>query len=154
MVGEMKRIFCLLCLLTCVGASHAATMCVPDLSTCESCTPVSTSGSQYVVNCCGVDVSGVALFWYGNASVVPSSVSVDSVNAKYRAYLFVACYMVSPFAAPYMHIVSLNLASCVISSYDYVDIADLCMNSFKIKCALTECVDTVGCSSQSFGGAD
>lgn len=154
MVGEMKKIFCLLYLLTCVGASHAATMCVPDLSTCESCAPVSTSGSQYVVNCCGVDVSGVALFWYAPTSVVPSSVSVDSVNVTYRDYLFVACYMVSPFAAPYMHIVSLNLASCVISAYKNVDIADLCMNSFKIKCALTECVDSVGCSSQSLGGAD
>ncbi len=51
----------MLCLLTCVGASHAATMCVPDfgLSTCESCSGFTgLGGGIWYASCCGVDVYG------------------------------------------------------------------------------------------------
>ena len=61
MVGEMTKIFCLLCILFSIGVSDAATMCVPDLSTCNSCTDGTYNGIEWKATCCGVEVSGVAV---------------------------------------------------------------------------------------------
>lgn len=108
----MKRIFCLLCLLTCVGASHAATMCVPDLSTCESCTDfeelVGTSSNVLgKANCCGVPV---VLLWgyYQSASIEKRSFGLSRYEGVYHsvgAMGFDVCMMVSPFVAPYAVVV-------------------------------------------------
>lgn len=107
MVGEMKKIFCLLCLLFCIGVSQAATMCVPDLSTCESCTDFEVlSGAGNVLgkaNCCGVPV---VLLWGGRHSVYNENRSFDlskysDVDHSVGAVGFNVCMIVSPFVAPY-----------------------------------------------------
>ncbi len=138
MVGEMKKIFCLLCLLTCVGASHAATMCVPDLSTCESCTDfeelVYTVGLVGKANCCGISV---VLLWgkYGYATVMDRSLNVPSfgsVSHGLEGMGFDVCMMVSPFVAPYAVVVGHGFASGVSACAGFIP-----------RCAFTYCDEKV-----------
>lgn len=138
MVGEMKKIFCLLCLLTCVGASHAATMCVPDLSTCESCTDFEVLSGTYDLfgkaNCCGVPV---VLLWGSHISSTAMKRSLDvsslqRVSHATGAMGFNVCMMVSPFVAPYVVVMEHGLASGV----------DACAG-FIPRCAFTYCDEKV-----------
>lgn len=56
----MKKVLFFLAL--CIGSSaNAATMCTPDLSTCESCTDGTYSGVSWTATCCGVTVSGIGV---------------------------------------------------------------------------------------------
>ena len=57
----MKFLFAVLLMFFCVSV-NAATMCVPDLSTCESCTSFVVEGSKWSAVCCGVETRGY-LFW-------------------------------------------------------------------------------------------
>lgn len=113
----MKKIFCLLFLLTCVGASHAATMCVPDfgLSTCESCTGFrELRDSIWYASCCGVGVYGVYFPMHGDFSTKRSVLTnkndgadvVDLAGGQNRNF----CLMLTPVVAPYMVQVSYNFA--------------------------------------------
>lgn len=147
----MKRIFCLLCLLTCVGASHAATMCVPDLSTCESCTDYERLLGPYGVllkaNCCGVPV---VLVWVGYSSNETENRSFDLSRHIYLIYKpgggygLNVCMMVSPFVAPYGVVFDgpLTVVEC---------------ERFIPRCAFTYCDEVVewdGYDGGGGGGAD
>lgn len=131
----MKKIFCLLCLLTCVGASHAATMCVPDLSTCDSCTDLEVfSDTLGKANCCGVSV---VLLWgrYGFSIVMNRSSDVyilGKVSHETGAMGFDVCMMVAPFVAPYAVVVGYGLASGVNACAGFIP-----------RCAFTYCDERV-----------
>lgn len=139
MVGEMKKIFCLLCLLFCVEVSQAATMCVPDLSTCESCTDFEElSGAGNVLgraNCCGVPV---VLLWgafYSSSDSMDRSFSMSLYEYVFHsagAMSFDVCMMVAPFVAPYAVVVGHGLAAGV----------DACAG-FIPRCAFTYCDEKV-----------
>lgn len=138
MVGEMKRIFCLLCLLTCVGASHAATMCVPDLSTCESCTDLELlAGTDHVLgkaNCCGVPV--VLLWgWSHRSSTENRSFDLSNYSTVHHSIggnVFNVCMMVAPFVAPYAVVVGYGVASGVSGCAGFIP-----------RCAFTYCDEKV-----------
>lgn len=159
----MKKTCCLLGMLGVFCEANAATMCVPDLSTCESCVPVSASGSQWTVNCCGVDVSGIALFYPLLATRVLRIQSVDLEFADQFPIEFqnyVACYMTYPFTAPNYYLVSRyfdldGVSTCSVDGYIGIDIAELCMNNFKVDSALGYgSIDWVNCSSVYTGGSN
>ena len=133
----MKKIFMFVGLF-CVSA-HAATMCVPDLSTCESCDRVSSSGSQWVADCCGVRVSGIGFFITDNLSLytqsVPQTIEITiSSPASYYGYAYVACLMTSPFVPKFYH---------VPYQAQYGSIGDgvggVCSEDFNPKCAISGC---------------
>lgn len=107
----MKKIFCLLCLLTCVCASHAATMCVPDLSTCESCTDGTYEGITWTATCCGVKVSGVTVVIGDAASFVGASYNIknDARRELFNTYdkdsQWCGCLMLQPVVAEHVTVV-------------------------------------------------
>ncbi len=127
----MKRYF-LLFLLFGVSA-NAATMCVPDLSTCESCAAVSYSGTQWVANCCGVRVSGIG-FWLGDfvrpyTQSVPQSISYEQ---REDGQNYVCCLMTYPFVPDYYHVPILsNTRSSIVG--------DWCSRLFNPRCAIVGC---------------
>lgn len=58
----MRFLFSFLLLFICVSA-YAATMCVPDLSTCDSCSVnVGGGGVKWSATCCGVEIEGVMFY--------------------------------------------------------------------------------------------
>lgn len=149
----MKRIFCLLCLLTCVGVSHAATMCVSDLSTCESCTDFEElAGTGYVLgkaNCCGVPV---VLLWGAKPSYGYSENRSFDLSRYYDVFHtpgntgFDVCMMVAPFVAPYAVVVEHGgIASGVFACAGFIP-----------RCAFTYCDEAVelGSGDWGAGGAD
>lgn len=149
MVGEMKKIFCLLCLLTCVGVSHAATMCVPDLSTCESCTDGTYSGFTWSANCCGIPVSGVALPLLAPGS--SPTLSLDDAEAAAQiiggSSLSALCIMLKPVVASNGFI-----GKCIGHSPTPLKAAKLCAEFFIPKCVFTQCTGSFfSCGS---GGSD
>lgn len=151
MVGEMKRIFCLLCLLTCVGASHAATMCVPDLSTCESCTDGTYSGYTWSANCCGIPVSGVALP-YRPIDALSRTISLDDAEAAAQIIggsdLVTLCVMLKPVVASNGFVVR-----CLGPFPTLLTAAEECARYFIPKCVFSQCTSpyVLNCGS---GGAD
>ncbi len=152
MVGEMKKIFCLLCLLTCVGASHAATMCVPDLSTCESCTDFEVLDEGKIVwraNCCGVPVAG---FWgvrhVSDALKRSSSMEELAGLNLMESVGYNICVMLSPFVASYGVIVGWSGGVDVSRAYS--------CDGFIPRCAFTYCDEVVARPGGGVlsGGAD
>ncbi len=91
----MRVIIFFMCLMF-VGASWAATMCVPDLSACESCTGVVLEGSKWFATCCGVETNGY-LFAAGGVEK-GSSVHLVSTqpfsSVAEETYMFVMTYPV------------------------------------------------------------
>ena len=141
MVGKMKRIFCLLCLLTCVGASHAATMCVPDLSACESCTDATYKGITWTATCCGVEVSGIAVGMHAEyEQVVKRSVALTD-DSFIPGNWYCLCVMTSPVLAPYA--VAANNYCAESSANTYC--AYRCSWSFSPRCAFAECATEYYC---------
>lgn len=135
----MKRIFCLLCLLTCIGASHAATMCVPDLSTCESCTDFEVLDEGKIVwraNCCGVPVTG---FWgvYHVSGALERSYSMKGLaSLSFLDYVgHNICVMLSPFVASYGVVVGRSGVADGNRAYS--------CDGFIPRCAFTYCDEVV-----------
>ena len=133
----MRRSVCLLFVLMCGGA-NAATMCVPDLSTCTSCTNFSYSGMTWSANCCGVDVSGIAL-----EDIKSNSVSIAfnevSLPDPYGYYTYRhTCFMLHPFVMPYGYVVGCD-------SGLYMD-ASLC-GAIVPKCMFEKCPEKVVCDN-------
>ena len=140
MVGEMKKIFCLLCILFSIGVSDAATMCVPDLSTCNSCVSVTFSGTQWVADCCGVSVSGIGFFiadnYYSYTQSVPQTINIAVSNpANYLGYAYVACLMTSPVVPKFYHVPFL----VQYGSEAFDDVGEVCSYNFNPKCAISGC---------------
>ena len=133
----MKFLVVFLLLLVC-GPTRAATMCVPDLSTCESCTDFEDFGMiLWSANCCGVPVSG---FWLGYSS---NERSVDiakndliGAQLEYGGMGYNVCVMMSPIVAPY----AVNV------KHDWILNSSVC-KSFIPRCAMTYCDETVPKSS-------
>lgn len=152
MVGEMKRIFCLLCLLTCVGASHAATMCVPDLSTCESCTDGTYSGYTWSANCCGIPVSGVALP-YMLAAAVSLTVSLDDAEAAAEmiggSNVAALCVMLKPVVASNGFV-----GNCIGYPPTSLKAAEECARYFIPKCVFSQCTSPYVRTCGSGGGGN
>lgn len=97
----MRFLFALLLFMVCVPV-HAATMCVPDLSTCTSCSDFTYEGIEWSANCCGVYVRGfyvedVVDNTTPSHEVMMKDVQLFGSGNNYRAI----CFMVSPFVAPY-----------------------------------------------------
>lgn len=121
MVGKMKKTLCLLFVLFCVGGVHAATMCVPDLSTCTSCTDASYQGITWTANCCGVKVSGVTMLviggsWVGASYNIKNDARLELFNAygttSYTSWC--GCLMLKPVVAEHVTVVGYN--------YDHTDL--------------------------------
>ena len=138
----MRFLFALLLFMVCVPV-HAATMCVPDLSTCESCTPIS-SGALWVADCCGTRVSGVQIKsdFQGSASAYSGEASREFVDPyflvnsdRFETY----CIMTAPVFATYINFV--GCSNWVMSA------AGDCATDFKPKCALTYCDEIVTCNN-------
>lgn len=115
-------------------------MCVPDLSTCESCSDFSSSGIFWTANCCGVFVEGMYLINIGfpsSKSVPVKSLSSPSFVDGPPNYMYDVCFMVYPFVSEYA-----TIASCgsVVMGQDVNHCA-----SFLPKCALTYCSESPGC---------
>lgn len=127
----MKRIFLLFMFLG--TSANAATMCAPDLSTCESCTDGTYDGGYWTAECCGVQVSGVAFD-------APSEQLEDKQSQPLREFglpgasdgRYIACLMLSPIVAKYYHMP-------VISNRWRTSAGQICMENFKPVCALVEC---------------
>ena len=144
----MKKIFCLLFLLTCVGASHAATMCVPDLSTCESCTDGTYSGYTWSANCCGIPVSGVALP-YRIISGLSRTVSLDDAEAAAQnlgtSDFAALCVMLKPVVASNGFV-----GNCLGYPATLLKAAEECAGFFIPKCVFTQCTSFVGFGCWNF----
>ena len=146
-------------------------MCVPDLSTCESCSEVSYDNTgKWEADCCGVRVSGVA-FYTSYRSGMTNSLDVSLAlapdpSADKKAVS--VCLMTRPVVAPYFYLVT-NGSSCCIyvdSSMDYTMYHDgygtvasqNCASAFKPVCALSMCSDILNCDGDCkgwhMGGAD
>ena len=134
----MKRIFLLFMFLG--TSANAATMCAPDLSTCESCTDGTYDGITWTRNCCGTQVSGIAVGMEAKDGqyVKKSVVLTDEVFVPGR--WFCLCVMTSPIVAPYA--VAGN-TYCGINTVS--DCAVKCAARFSPKCAFTECTDEYYC---------
>ena len=148
----MKKIFCLLFLLTCVGASHAATMCVPDLSTCESCTDGTYSGYTWSANCCGIPVSGVALP-YRPTSAFSRTISLDDAEAAAEIVsadgLAALCVMLKPVVASNGFV-----GNCLWSAFTSLKAAEGCAGFFIPKCVFTQCTSPYIITCGSGGGGN
>lgn len=132
------RFFVVLLGMFVCGVANAATMCVPDLSTCTSCTNFSYSGMTWSANCCGVDVSGIALEDVGanSVSIAFNEVSLPSPNGY---YLFrQTCFVLHPFVMPYGYVVGCSAGA-------YMD-ASLC-GAIVPKCMVEKCPEKVVCDS-------
>lgn len=129
----MRILFSFLCCMV-VGAANAATMCVPDLSTCDSCSDFKTVGQMFwSANCCGVPVSGWWIGYNGNIrSVDIETLSAGDLNASVGGSGYNLCVMMSPFVAPY----AVNVVHSVLAA------SDDC-SGFIPKCAVTYCDETV-----------
>lgn len=141
----MRMWVCCVCVLVCATA-NAATMCVPDLSTCESCVPI-TRGVLWVADCCGTRVSGVEISsgyfggraWSGKASRNLTTDFYDLVNGDvFETY----CIMTAPVFAKYITFVGCSSATPAL--------AGNCAENFKPKCALTECDEIITCNNGSW----
>ena len=140
------KCFVFLVMLCVCGVANAATMCVPDLSTCESCTAVATDGILWTADCCGVRVSGVQIRFHniGNSNV--SSIDVKSMSFQGEAYyghVYTFCMMTQPVFAPYI-----NLVGCG----DSDGVSGDCASDFIPKCALTYCSDKIECKNVEGSG--
>lgn len=81
---------------------NAATMCVPDLSTCESCSDFTYEGMKWSANCCGVQVHGIVFAGYFSTHSVPKSTRLQDVNVENTDVVGVTyCLITSPFIAQY-----------------------------------------------------
>lgn len=128
------KCFVFLVMLCVCGVANAATMCVPDLSTCESCTDGTYDGYSWSANCCGVNVSGIG-FWVGNwvasyTQSVPQNISIEQRDEGGSGY--VACLMTSPFVSDYFHV---PILSYTMSSI----VGGWCSRLFNPKCAIVGC---------------
>lgn len=133
----MRLFIVLFVMFLCAGA-HAATMCVPDLSNCTSCTNFSYSGIKWSANCCGVRVSGIALddVAANNVSVPFEEVEVPIV---YGYYVFRhVCFVLSPFVMSYGYVVGCD-------TMQYTD-ASLC-GAIVPKCMVEKCSEKAVCNS-------
>ena len=132
------RFFVVLFVMTICTGTHAATMCVPDLSTCTSCTNFSYSGIQWTANCCGVDVSGIAL---DDVAADNISVSFDEIRfgSPYGYHVFRhVCFVLWPFVMPYGYVTVCD------ASYN-LD-ASLC-GAIVPKCMVEKCSEEVVCDN-------
>ena len=165
------RILCVLLLMFLCVPARAATMCVPDLSTCDSCTEVSSdSTGKWVADCCGVRVSGIAFYALYNLFVTESE-NNSMMFGGYDLSDFIGkklsvCFMTEPVVAPYFHLISnyeLNGSTCCVYCSSgtggcvYHDgfstnAAKICSKAFKPVCAYGKCSETLSCNSSSCGG--
>ena len=149
----MKKIFCLLCLLTCVCASHAATMCVPDfgLSTCESCTDGTYSGFTWSANCCGIHVSGVAFLY--KLSGVSLTISLDDAEPAAKdsggSDSASLCVMLKPVVASNGFV-----GNCLGLFPTSLKAAEDCAGYFIPKCVFTQCTSPVDRTCGSGGSSN
>lgn len=114
-------------------------MCVPDLSTCESCTnpEYNSVTSSWSVNCCDTKISGYVFTIFVNESPTYKSHSIgSSVSSGHVVY---ACMMTQPFVAPYMYVDSLGPDKCTSSAMTGQNLAKLCANNVQPKCFVTNC---------------
>ena len=115
---------------------RAATMCVPDLSTCESCTDGTYDGYSWSANCCGIPVSGVALPYLqtGGSSL---TISLDDTEAAARGIgsaMAALCVMLKPVVAS-----NGFLGRCIVPPYTSLKAAERCAEHFIPKCVFTQC---------------
>ena len=103
----MKK-FILLSVLLCGGA-NAATMCVPDLSACDSCGAVSNNLHTFYVNCCGVDVMGLGI---QNFNTTACGTSLNDPLFTVRTTGYCVCIMTWPIMATFAHVVPKGNESC------------------------------------------
>ena len=138
--GNMRFLFAVLLLLTCMPV-HAATMCVPDLSTCESCTDFDTIGELFwSANCCGVPVSGIWLAQGNNKrSIDINTLAQQNPNFGTGGMGYNTCIMLSPFIAPY----AVNV-ECSVLAYSYI------CDKFIPRCAMTSCNETIKCDYSGY----
>ena len=139
----MRFLFALLLFMVCVPV-RAATMCVPDLSTCESCTPVTSADGynnlhRWKANCCGIEVSGVGgigLFGSGLSALYVGDNDIDMGAVGGSLW----CLMLKPFVAPYINVPVWSWSGISYKAYN-------CESLFIPKCAVTYCsgeADMVG----------
>ena len=139
----MKKLFCFLGMFVAFCSANAATMCVPDLSACESCRDFSYSDAFWTANCCGVFVKGMYFITQGIAPSVKSA-PVERLfptgTALGASAEYDVCFMVYPFISEYA-----TIASC---GGVYLFSADVSRcASFSPKCALTYCSESSGCKN-------
>ena len=139
----MKKIFILLLFVLSCAPSFAATMCVPDFSTCSTCTPVSYSGLTWTADCCGVRVSGIAFMIPDDSPLVSKvqdfSTLLDELPSSNYSYYYYGCQMTAPIAAPYVYINSFGMHHCTYSEFGGKKLGEICMNNFQISCAFGAC---------------
>lgn len=129
------KCFVFLVMFCVCGVANAATMCVPDLSTCESCTGVKSIGQMFwSADCCGVPVSGVWMPVNGNnkRSVDIAELYLEHIIDGVGGSGYNFCVMLSPFIAPY----AVNV------KHYWVAGSDIC-SGFIPRCAVTYCDETV-----------
>ena len=127
----MKKVLFFLAL--CIGSSaNAATMCTPDLSTCESCTDGTYSGVSWTATCCGVTVSGIGVNIGSNAGLLSCAhFSYPTTNFS-EAYNHGACtcIMQKPVVATYWPIIYYGTISGVNIGLSYDSCAQACADEF------------------------
>lgn len=128
----MKRFLFVFALCVCSSA-NAATMCAPDLSTCESCTDGTYSGVSWTATCCGVTVSGIGVnigmyslyhmfcknFSYGNTRFTDGG---DQGACT--------CIMQEPVVAQFWPMIYYGTISGIDSGISYDSCAQACAENF------------------------
>ncbi len=148
----MKKVSVLLFLLFGMSA-NAATMCVPDLSTCDSCTGGAYSGLTWSATCCGVDVAGVVLptmvsgVLTGSLFRLEESSWLSTLCATSGNTTGVVCVMTKPF------FVQNGYVPVCVRGADFInEAAQKCAQYFRPKCVFSDCGVPPYCESS--GGAD
>ena len=124
----MRFLFVSLLMFFCVSV-NAATMCVPDLSTCESCRSFVLEGSKWSAVCCGVETRGYLFF--GTRDMLAGDSwrlalrQPPKNNITSDSYVFVMTY---PVVAEYGVVVCAGALS-----------------QMAPRCAFQECYGIIGC---------
>ncbi len=137
----MRFLIVLVGMFVCLGA-RAATMCMPDLSNCTSCTNFSYSGTVWSANCCGVDVSGIMIsnhidYNLGDLQYVSQSFDELGTFGSFGIFRH-TCFILWPFVLPYGYVVKCDSA--------YVDSIVSC-GAIIPKCMVEKCSDKVVCDN-------
>lgn len=146
-MGENMKFLSVVFLVFLCLSANAATMCVPDLSTCESCEPVTSADGynelhRWKANCCGIEVSGIGgtgLFGSYLSALYVGDNDIDMGDAGDSLW----CLMLKPFVAPYINVPVWSWTGISYRAYN-------CESLFIPKCAVTYCsgkADLVGGSS-------
>lgn len=149
-MGENMKFLSVVFLVFLCLSANAATMCVPDLSTCKSCELVTSAAwdndlHRWKKNCCGIEVSGIGgngrLGYYRSVPYV-GGIDIDMDEGDTSLW----CLMLEPFVAPYIYVPLWSRGASI--PYERYN----CAEYFSPECAVTYC--SGGAARIGSGGND